>query len=77
MVNASIAVEQGESIESIIRRFKKSVDKANVIRTLCTQRPLYSKCCAPYREESAGQEKSKGWWASMTGLNLARRPRWS
>jgi ribosomal protein S21 len=32
MVNASIAVEQGESIESIIRRFKKAVDKGNVIR---------------------------------------------
>jgi ribosomal protein S21 len=31
-VNASIAVEQGESIESIIRRFKKAVDKGNVIR---------------------------------------------
>lgn len=32
MVNASIVSEYGENIESLIRRFKKAVDKANVIR---------------------------------------------
>ena len=32
MINASITVESGENIESIIRRFKKAVDKGNVIR---------------------------------------------
>ena len=32
MVNASIICEPNESIESIIRRFKKAVDKGNVIR---------------------------------------------
>jgi len=32
MINASIVSEPGENIESLIRRFKKTVDKANVIR---------------------------------------------
>jgi ribosomal protein S21 len=32
-VNASIVVEPGESIESIVRRWKKACDKSNVIRT--------------------------------------------
>ena len=33
MINASITVESGENIESIIRRWKKSVDKAGVMKT--------------------------------------------
>ena len=38
MVNASIVSEPGELAESLIRRFKKAVDKGNVIRDYARNR---------------------------------------
>jgi ribosomal protein S21 len=63
MVNCSISPEPGETADSLIRRFRKATDRANVYRDYARSREFTAKP----QKRAAKAEKARGRRAKANG----------